>query len=136
MRTAQIEDPKPDKPCDVRYGEMHMFLGRNFIVTVRHGYATSFSQVRTRAESTPDLLEAGSGLRALRHHRFHRRPVFPHRRCARRGARSRSNSACSPSPSAGSTTTQIYKLKRDLIALKRVVAPVIEIVGAADSAGG
>ena len=59
MRTSQIEDPKPDKPCDVRYGEVHMFLGRNFIVTVRHGYATSFSQVRTRAESTPELLKQG-----------------------------------------------------------------------------
>ncbi len=59
LRTAQIDDPRPDKPCDVRYGEVHIFLGSNFVVTVRHGYITSFSQVRTRTESTPELLKQG-----------------------------------------------------------------------------
>ena len=34
-------------------------------------------------------------------------------------------------PFSRKTTTQIYKIKRDLIALKRVVAPVIEMSGRA-----
>src|SRR5215207_5322397 len=56
LRTAQIADSKPEQPCTVQYGEVHIFLGRNFVVTVRHGYATSFTAVRTRAEATPELL--------------------------------------------------------------------------------
>jgi magnesium transporter len=126
MRTAQIEDPKPGKPCDVKYGEIHVFLGRNFLVTVRHGYATSFSPVRTRAETTPELLKQGAGFVLYAIMDFIVDQYFPvvdalaeelevleQRIFAR--------------PFTRQTTTQIYKLKRDLIALKRVVAPVIEL---------
>src|SRR5215210_3917667 len=43
LRTAQLAEPRT--PCKVEYGETHVFLGRNYLVTVRHGYATSFSSV-------------------------------------------------------------------------------------------
>ena len=56
---ARRRSRSPEPACTIKYGEVHVFLGRNFILTVRHGYATSFSQVRTRAESTPELLKQG-----------------------------------------------------------------------------
>ncbi len=126
MRTAQIEDPKPDKPCDVRYGEVHMFLGRNFIVTVRHGYATSFSQVRTRAESTPDLLKQGPAFVLYAIIDFIVDQYFPIVDALGEELESLEQRVFTQ-PFSRRTTTQIYKLKRDLIALKRVVAPVIEL---------
>ncbi len=88
LRTAQINEPKPGKPCDVRYGEVHIFLGRNFIVTVRHGYATSFTPVRTRAESTPDLLNQGPAFVLYAVMDFIVDQYFPDRRCVGRRARS------------------------------------------------
>ncbi len=126
MRTAQIEDPKPDKPCDVRYGEVHMFLGRNFIVTVRHGYATSFSQVRTRAESTPELLKQGPAFVLYAIMDFIVDQYFPIVDALGEELESLEQRVFTQ-PFSRRTTTQIYKLKRDLIALKRVVAPVIEL---------
>ena len=126
LRTAQIEDPKPGKPCDVRYGEVHMFLGRNFIVTVRHGYATTFTPVRSRAEATPDLLKQGPAFVLYAVMDFIVDQYFPIV-----DALGEELELLEQRVFTGSfnrrTTTKIYKLKRDLIALRRVVSPVIEL---------
>jgi magnesium transporter len=42
-------------------GEIMVFLGSNFIITVRHGKATALTDVRRHLEDTPDLLHKGSG---------------------------------------------------------------------------
>ena len=126
LRTAQIEDPKPGKPCDVRYGEVHMFLGRNFIVTVRHGYATTFTPVRSRAESTPELLKQGPAFVLYAVMDFIVDQYFPIV-----DALGEELELLEQRVFTGSfnrrTTTKIYKLKRDLITLRRVVSPVIEL---------
>lgn len=43
----------------VEFGELHIFTGRNFVVTVRHAEMTGVVQVRRRLESRPDLLRHG-----------------------------------------------------------------------------
>jgi magnesium transporter len=43
----------------VEFGELHIFTGRNFVVTVRHAEMTGVGQVRRRLESRPDLLRHG-----------------------------------------------------------------------------
>jgi magnesium transporter len=43
----------------VDFGELHVFAGPNFIITVRHAESPDLSLVRTRLESTPDALAAG-----------------------------------------------------------------------------
>ncbi len=126
LRTAQIDDPKPGKPCDVRYGEVHIFLGRNFIVTVRHGYATTFTPVRTRAESTPDLLKQGPAFVLYAVMDFIVDQYFPIVDALEEELETLEHRVFTQ-PFSRRTTTQIYKLKRDLIALKRVVSPVIEL---------
>ena len=126
LRTAQIDDPHPGKPCDVRYGEVHIFLGRNFVVTVRHGYATSFTPVRTRAESTPDLLGQGPAFVVYALMDFIVDQYFPIVDALGEELEALEHRVFTQ-PFSRRTTKQIYKLKRDLIALKRVVAPVIEL---------
>ena len=59
LRTAQLAEPRIPEECHVEYGETHIFLGRNYVITVRHGNATSYAAVRTRAESRPKLLKQG-----------------------------------------------------------------------------
>jgi magnesium transporter len=44
---------------EIHYGEAHLFVGTNFIVTVRHGQVQSFTSVRERAEVSSDLLAKG-----------------------------------------------------------------------------
>ncbi len=44
---------------EVEFGELHVFIGENFVVTVRHSESPDLSAVRRRMESNPDLLARG-----------------------------------------------------------------------------
>ncbi|MER0483379.1 magnesium and cobalt transport protein CorA [Streptomyces sp. Edi2] len=48
-----------DDPEEVDFGELHVFVGRDFVITVRHGGAPDLSAVRARMEGTPELLKRG-----------------------------------------------------------------------------
>ncbi|WP_346960246.1 magnesium/cobalt transporter CorA [uncultured Arthrobacter sp.] len=45
-----------DETETVEFGELHVFTGRNFVVTVRHAETAVVGQVRRRLEGRPDLL--------------------------------------------------------------------------------
>ncbi|MBN8829487.1 MAG: magnesium and cobalt transport protein CorA [Sphingomonadales bacterium] len=53
LRTAHLDGEQ------IGYGETSVFLGRGFIVTVRHGSARAHTELRTRLESAPDTLAHG-----------------------------------------------------------------------------
>jgi magnesium transporter len=57
LKTARYVDSKEV----VRLGEILIFLGRDFIITVRHGEASGLGDVRRRLESQPELLRHGPG---------------------------------------------------------------------------
>ncbi|MFI0537460.1 magnesium and cobalt transport protein CorA [Streptomyces sp. WSLK1-3] len=48
-----------DAPEEVDFGELHVFVGPDFVITVRHGAAPDLSAVRHRMEKTPELLRLG-----------------------------------------------------------------------------
>ena len=43
----------------VEFGELHIFIGPNFVVTVRHAESPDLGRVRKRLEQEPDLLALG-----------------------------------------------------------------------------
>ncbi|MCV2490764.1 magnesium and cobalt transport protein CorA [Geodermatophilus sp. YIM 151500] len=45
---------------EVEFGELHLFLGRDFAISVRHSESPDLSRVRRRLESEPALLAKGS----------------------------------------------------------------------------
>src|SRR5215208_6627497 len=47
------------RPKLERIGEIHLFVGANFVLTVRHSQAPDLAAVRRRMESDPDLLRLG-----------------------------------------------------------------------------
>src|SRR4051812_14473887 len=49
-----------DESETVEFGELHAFVGEDFVVTVRHGKASTLNRVRRRLESVPELLCRGS----------------------------------------------------------------------------
>jgi len=49
-----------DEIEEVEFGELHLFLGKEFAITVRHSESPDLSRVRRRLESEPDLLAKGS----------------------------------------------------------------------------
>jgi magnesium transporter len=48
-----------DETETVEFGEIHAFVGSDFIITVRHGQASELHEVRERLENDPDLLRRG-----------------------------------------------------------------------------
>ncbi len=56
LRPAWYEDATET----VEFGELHVFVGRDFVVTVRHGDAPDLSHVRSRLETEPELLARGA----------------------------------------------------------------------------
>src|SRR6185312_3625203 len=55
LRPARYVDH--DEVVDV--GELHVFLGPDFVITVRHAEEPDLGEVRTRLEADPDLLRQG-----------------------------------------------------------------------------
>ncbi|HEX5996472.1 MAG TPA: magnesium and cobalt transport protein CorA [Jiangellales bacterium] len=55
LRAAQYIDELEE----VEFGEIHVFVGPNFVLTVRHSQAPDLSTVRRRMESEPELLRLG-----------------------------------------------------------------------------
>lgn len=52
-RTAQLVEGR------IALGETHLFVGRGFVVTVRHGASASYAPVREQTEACPKLLAHG-----------------------------------------------------------------------------
>jgi magnesium transporter len=55
VKTAEIIDQQ------VEYGETHFFVGKQFLVSVRHGCSQGYMQVRDRCEDLPQMLVKGPG---------------------------------------------------------------------------
>ncbi|MCX4820201.1 magnesium and cobalt transport protein CorA [Streptomyces sp. NBC_01142] len=55
LRAARYLDAQEE----VDFGELHVFVGKDFLITVRHGAAPDLSAVRRRMEETPELLALG-----------------------------------------------------------------------------
>ena len=48
-----------DKSETVEFGETHAFVGKDFVITVRHSEVPDLSEVRRRLENDPELLRRG-----------------------------------------------------------------------------
>ncbi len=53
MKTAQLTDGQ------LQMGETSFFIGRGYVISVRHGASTSYADVRARCENAPDRLKKG-----------------------------------------------------------------------------
>jgi magnesium transporter len=57
LKTARYVDPKEV----IKLGEILVFLGHDYIITVRHGEASELGPVRKQLEEQPELLQHGPG---------------------------------------------------------------------------
>lgn len=53
VRTAQLVHPA------IVYGETHIFVGKGYVISVRHGPSSSYGEVRRRCEADPRMLAHG-----------------------------------------------------------------------------
>ena len=57
LRTARYDDAKEE----VEFGEIHLFVGSDYVVAVRHGEASELGPARKRLEEHDSLLGSGPG---------------------------------------------------------------------------
>jgi magnesium transporter len=120
LRTVQMHEKQID------LGETHFFVGRNFIITVRHGSSLAYTDVRTRCESTPQLLQKGPAfalyavMDAIVDQYF---PVID----ALGEELENLEEKIFDETFRRETTAQIYHLKHQLLDVKRSVSPLIDI---------
>jgi magnesium transporter len=122
LRTAQIgRDSRR-----IEMGETHLFVGPRFVVSVRHGASLSYAEVRARSEAAPHLLAKGPGFVLYAITDFIVDQYFP----VVEGLEEQLGEleddifqeALSREPAE-----RIYRLKRDLLLLKRAVSPLVDI---------
>jgi magnesium transporter len=56
LRTAHYHEDREE----VHFGEIHVFAGRGYVITVRHGPGSELASARQRLEARPDLLQLGA----------------------------------------------------------------------------
>jgi magnesium transporter len=121
LRTAQI-----GKMRHIEFGETHFFLGKNFIVTIRHGSSISYADVRSRCENTPHLLSKGQGFALYAVMDSIVDQYFPVVHVLEEELETLEQKIFKEKPSR-ETTEYIYHLKHELLEVKRAVFPLVEI---------
>lgn len=110
----------------LEFGETHVFIGDRFVVSVRHGSLRSHVGLRARCESTPHLLAKGPGYVLYALMDFIVDQYFPvvdslSERLADL------EEAIFEAQVTRNTTGAIYHLKRDMLAVRRAVSPLIDV---------
>lgn len=115
----------PEKPTELRVGEVDVFTGSNYVLSVRNRSNQGFLGVRERCEREPELLQNGSGfvLYALMDAVVDRYfPIID-------GFESELETIEQEifnKGTARSNIERLYELKRRVMVLKHAVAPLLE----------
>ncbi|MFT4155366.1 magnesium/cobalt transporter CorA [Parafilimonas sp.] len=121
LRTAQ-----KNAQGHIDFGETHFFVGKNFIVVIRHGSTVAYKEVRSRCETMPDLLCKGQSFVLYAIMDFIVDRYFPVVEELENDLEDIEDKIFKEKPSR-ETTEQIYQLKRELLEVKRAVSPLIDI---------
>jgi len=122
LRTANLAGT----PATLEFGETHVFLGQNYVVTVRHGSLRSHVGLRARCECNPRLLSKGPGYVLYALMDFVVDQYFPIVEAIENVLEDIEEEIFAQTMNS-ETTARIYRLKRDLLSLKRAIAPLVEV---------
>lgn len=107
-------------------GETHLFVGPRYVVSVRHGTSISYAPVRERCERMPQFLSKGPGFVLYAIMDFVVDHYFPVVDTMEDKLDEIEEDVFSKQFDR-QTTHRIYALKRDLMALKRAISPLIDV---------
>jgi magnesium transporter len=122
LRTAYMNR----EPGDMEFGETHLFVGPNYVISVRHGSSLSYAAVRSRCETTPQLLSKGSGFVLYALMDFIVDQYFPIVDVLEDELEALEADIFGEALSRD-TTQRIYQLKRRLLDVKRAVSPLVDV---------
>lgn len=111
----------------IQFGETHIFLGKRYLLTIRHGASASYMTARARCEREPELLALGPSyalyavLDQIVDHLMPIVSAFQHEL-------SELEAVIFGSRLRADTIKRLYRLKRDLVTLRLAVAPLQDIL--------
>ncbi len=119
-RTAQIVDDH------IAFGETHLFVGRGYVVSVRHGASASYTVVRKRLEACPTVLSHGE------HYALYGILDFivdnyMHVIEAIEAKVDAIEDSVLTAKLQRADVEQVYALRRDLLRLRNAVAPLVDV---------
>ena len=120
MKTAQMDG------SHVAMGETSFFIGRGYVITVRHGPSTSYAEVRARCEHTPESFKKGEDFILYALMDFIVDRYFPIVDSIEDDIE-RLEEAVLDGKSTLDVLEEIVVLRRDLLHLRHAVAPLPEI---------
>ncbi|HZA92724.1 MAG TPA: magnesium/cobalt transporter CorA [Gemmatimonadales bacterium] len=119
-RTAQMLDGR------IAFGETHLFVGKGYVVSVRHGASTSYTPVRERCESAQKAFSEGEDFILYAILDFIVDNYMPVIETIQAEVEEIEDSILAE------TTTQLhvprlYQLRRDLLRLRNAAIPLVEV---------
>ncbi|MGN2406696.1 magnesium/cobalt transporter CorA [Pseudomonas syringae] len=110
----------------IKIGETHIFVGVNFIVTVRHGDSLSYQSVRQRCESASDRISQGPGYVLYSIIDFVVDQYQPCMEYLQQQFRSLEEELFKPLPQKDNLES-FYKLKNEILILEAATLPLVDI---------
>ena len=120
LRTAQWWEHS------VHLGETHIFVGRRFLISIRHGPSMSYTRVRERCEAAPQRLAKGPAYAVYALMDFvvdNYGPIVEGLRDRLEGLESN----IFKGSFSRDTIEQLYELKRELLELRSAAAPLLDV---------
>jgi magnesium transporter len=121
-RTAQMLDGR------IAFGETHLFVGRGYVVSVRHGASTSYAAVRKRCEACPITLAHGEDYILYAILDFIVDNYAPVIETIHAEVETIEDSVLAATLSQAEIE-RLYMLRRDLLRLRNAIVPLAEVCG-------
>ena len=126
MRPATYDDTTET----VAFGELHIFTGPGFVITVNHGTGPRIESVRADLEARPDLLVRGSG--AVLHALMDRvvDDYAPVANGIQGDIDEIEDALFSDEHASDGSSKRIYQLTREVIGFQRAIGPLPDMIAA------
>jgi len=119
-RTTQLIEGR------IAFGETHLFVGRGYLVSVRHGASSSYAVVRERCESCPAVLSQGEDYILYAILDFIVDNYMPVLETLHAEVEAIEDSVFSK-PAEQVDVERLYMIRRDLLRIRNAVAPLVEV---------
>jgi magnesium transporter len=111
----------------IAFGETHAFLGRNYLLTVRHGASLSYAAARRGCEQTPEMLAYGPSYGLYSVLDFIVDNFFPLVREFKEELQELEEEVFQEAFKRA-TIRRLYDLKKELVTLRLAIAPLQDIL--------
>ncbi|QRM27393.1 magnesium/cobalt transporter CorA [Microvirga sp. VF16] len=119
-RTAQMVEGR------IAFGETHLFVGRGYVVSVRHGASTTYTPVRERCEAAPKSLSEGEDFILYAILDFIVDNYMPVIEMIQEEVEGIEDGILSANQPQGQIV-RLYQLRRDLLRLRNAAVPLVEV---------